>query len=148
MKKYLVVFFMLAFTIGNTNAVVTIGKSLNKYVKGHIEDAGVNKYKFFVTFMASTNSLPTTPVMLLKFMDDTTVELSGERTRSSREMVSGTNMFWNDEAVFILNQKQFEQIVKGIKKIRINSQPKFFERTWKKDKLGKKLYKDYQKSRF
>lgn len=104
-------------------------------------------YKLCISFMATFKSLPDSPVLLLKMMDDTTIELRGEKTRSMEQQWQSST-FHNEEANFLLSQQQLDQIAKGIKKFRINSQPQYYEETWRNGKLGKKLYKDYQKSKF
>ena len=80
-------------------------------------------------------------------MDDTTIELTGVRTRDEIMDIGGREMH-NDDATFIISQKQLDKIAMGITKLRINSQPKYYEKSWNDGKIGKKLYKDYQKSKF
>ena len=147
MKKIFVILFFLAFTVSNANAVVTIAQSLNSLLRAHIEDAGQNKYKLIISLKSDTKALPEKPILLLKFMDDTTIELTGVRTRDEIVDYGGRDMH-NDDATFIISQEQLEKIAMGITKLRINSQPKYYEKSWNDGKIGKKLYKDYQKSKF
>lgn len=82
-------------------------------------------------------------------MDDTVLELKGKRTRN--ELISNPNLHQrthNDAATFVLTKEQFSEISKGVKKLRINAEPKFFEKEWKDGKFGKKLNEDYKKSAF
>jgi len=147
MKKLILIFFILVFTVCNVSAVVTIGKSFTNYVRAYIEDAGANKYKLCISFMATFKSLPDSPFLQLKMMDDTTIELRGEKT-SSKEQQWQSSTYYNEEACFILTQEQFDQIAKGVKKLRLNAQPEYYEKKWKNGEIGKKLYKDYNKSKF
>ena len=48
-------------------------------------------------------------------------------------------------AQFKVTPEQFEQIKKGVSKIRLTMTPMNHERTFKKDKIGKKLYEFYLK---
>ena len=50
------------------------------------------------------------------------------------------------EAKFPITREQIEGFSKGIKKIRLNTSPKYHEKEWKKDKIGRILYEGYRKS--
>ena len=50
------------------------------------------------------------------------------------------------EAKFPIAKDQIEQFNKGIKKLRLNTSPKFHEKEWRRDKIGKLLYKKYKES--
>ena len=50
------------------------------------------------------------------------------------------------EAKFPLTKEQVESLLKGVKKLRLNTSPKFHEKEWRKDKIGKILYKKYMES--
>ena len=50
-------------------------------------------------------------------------------------------------AQFKVSPKQFESIKSGIAKIRLDMTPMNHERTFKKDKIGKKLYQFYLKAK-
>ena len=53
----------------------------------------------------------------------------------------------NSTAQFRISPYQFEQIKHGIAKVRLSTIPIEHERIFKKDKIGKKLYKFYQNAR-
>ena len=44
------------------------------------------------------------------------------------------------------SKNQIEKFSKGIKKVRINTSPKYHEKEWRRDKIGKKLYAKYKES--
>ena len=46
-------------------------------------------------------------------------------------------------AQFKCTPEQFEKLKRGISKVRLSMTPENHERTFKKDKMGKKLYKQY-----
>ena len=50
-------------------------------------------------------------------------------------------------AQFKITPQQFEELNNGVSKIRISMTPMNHERTFKKDKIGGKLYKFYQKAK-
>ena len=50
------------------------------------------------------------------------------------------------EAKFLVSKEQIMQFKKGIKKLRLNTSPKYHERAWRKDKIGKKLFNAYMNS--
>lgn len=50
------------------------------------------------------------------------------------------------EAKFPISKEQVESLSKGVKKLRLNTSPQFHEKEWRKDKIGKKLYKKYKES--
>ena len=54
--------------------------------------------------------------------------------------ISSTAQFW-------IIPQQFEILNEGVAKIRLSMTPMNHERTFKKDKIGKKLYQFYQKEK-
>ena len=150
MKKICVIFLLLTLYLSNVNATVLIGSSFNRMVKCSIVDAEVNKYKIVINYVDQNfNAIPEDPVLMLKLMDDSVLELKGNRTRSDVTTQGiGVLQTHSDEATFIINQNEFDKIIQGVKKIRINTHPNAYEKEWKNGKFGKKFYKDYQKSRF
>jgi len=50
-------------------------------------------------------------------------------------------------AQFRITSQQFEILNEGVAKIRLSMTPMNHERTFKKDKIGKKLYQFYQKEK-
>ncbi len=93
------------------------------------------------------------PVMLIKNYDGKVVKLEGDIISNGSEsagilvsnvMIPVTEI--NSTAQFKITPEQFEIIKNGIAKVRLSTIPIQHERTFKKDKIGKKLYKFYQKA--
>ena len=99
------------------------------------------------------------PHILVRFMAASTVRGMGGARRISiawmifcllgAVMVGYTAVAINHfitEAKFPIAKDQIEQFSKGIKKLRLNTSPKFHEKEWRKDKIGKKLFEKYKES--
>lgn len=94
------------------------------------------------------------PKLLLKLMDDEVISLDGQLLSNFSKadggvVISGVYVASNhfiSEAKFPISKEQIGQFSKGIKKLRLNTSPKYHEKEWKKDKIGKKLYESYKKS--
>ena len=93
------------------------------------------------------------PVMLIKNYDGKVVKLEGDIISNGSEsagilvsnvMIPVTEI--NSTAQFKITPEQFEIIKNGIAKVRLSTIPIQHERTFKKDKIGKKLYKFYMKA--
>lgn len=93
------------------------------------------------------------PVMLIKNYDGKVVKLEGDIISNGSEsagilvsnvMIPVTEI--NSTAQFKITPEQFEIIKNDIAKVRLSTIPVQHERTFKKDKIGKKLYKFYQKA--
>ena len=94
------------------------------------------------------------PKLLLRMMDDTVVSLDGHLLSASNKsegavligsVAVAVNHFIT-EAKFPISKEQMEQLSKGVKKLRLNTSPKFHEKVWRQDKIGKKLYAKYKES--
>lgn len=92
--------------------------------------------------------------MLLKTFDGEIIELKGESMGNGSEsagIVSGNLIIPVTEvkstAQFSVTPDQFEQIKNGVSKVRLSTIPIEHERTFKKDKIGKKLYQFFIKQR-
>ena len=93
------------------------------------------------------------PKLLIKLMDDEVIYLDGQFISSSDKteggvMISGIFIQSShivNQALFPISVNQIEQFTKGIKKIRLNTSPRYHEKEWKKDKIGKMLYENYVK---
>lgn len=89
-----------------------------------------------------------TPKLLLKLSDDTIFSLDGillSNQRISDGAIIASNLFVS-EAKFPISRDQILQFKKGIKKLRLNTSPKYHEKEWRHDKIGVKLYETYIKS--
>ena len=93
--------------------------------------------------------------MLLKTFDGEVIKLYGSKIGSSSEtagIVSGNIVLPVTEisstAQFKISPQQFELLKKGVAKIRLSTIPIEHERTFAKDKIGKKLYQFFLKHLF
>lgn len=107
-----------------------------------------------IVYTNRVNKLVDTPKLLIKLMDDEVISLDGQPLGSLSKsdggvVVSGYYVASNNfisEAKFLISKEQINLFSKGIKKLRLNTSPKYHEKEWKKDKIGKILYDSYIKS--
>lgn len=92
--------------------------------------------------------------MLLKTFDGEVIKLYGSQIGSGSEtagIVSGNIVLPMTEisstAQFKISPQQFELLKKGVAKIRLSTIPIEHERTFAKDKIGKKLYQFFLKQK-
>lgn len=92
--------------------------------------------------------------MLLKTFDGEVIKLYGSQIGSGSEtagIVSGNIVLPVTEisstAQFNISPQQFELLKKGVAKIRLSTIPIEHERTFAKDKIGKKLYQFFLKQK-
>lgn len=92
--------------------------------------------------------------MLLKTFDGEVIKLYGSHIGSGSEtagIVSGNIVLPVTEisstAQFKISPQQFELLKKGVAKIRLSTIPIEHERTFAKDKIGKKLYQFFLKQK-
>ena len=92
------------------------------------------------------------PTMKIRTFYNEVITLSGVLLGNGSEsagIVSGNIVFpiteINSTAQFRIKPAQFEEIKNGIAKVRLSMTPMNHERTFKKDKIGKKLYQFYLK---
>lgn len=110
----------------------------------------------FLTLMLTSERLKMSdsPKLLLRLMDDSVLSLDGYMLGSTNKsegavMIGYTAVAINHyvtEAKFPITKEQAESLSKGVKKLRLNTSPKFHEKEWRKDKVGKKLYEKYKES--
>lgn len=110
----------------------------------------------FITLMLTSEKLKMSdnPKLLLRLMDDTVISLDGHLLGSTNKsegavMIGNTAVainYYVTEAKFPITKVQAESFSKGVKKLRLNTSPKYHEKEWKKDKIGKKLYEKYKDS--
>ena len=119
-----------------------------------------NDSVFLSLILTSENKKMTDkPKLLLRLTDDTVISLEGTLLESTIKsdgayimpMPYVGNIAINENhfitgAKFPITKEQIEQFSKGIKKLRLNTSPKFHEKEWRKDKIGKTLYKKYKES--
>ena len=107
-----------------------------------------------VIYTDEKRKLTDTPKLLLKLMDDTVISLVGYMmSRSSYSdggaVVAGViveSNFYVSEAKFPITKEQILQFKNGLKKLRLNTSPKYHEKEWSHDKIGRKLYGCYLRS--
>lgn len=107
-----------------------------------------------MTFRDYYNKFADTPKFLIKLCDNTIMELQGTNLSSSTKdedsaiiggiVVSSTLNVCNLK--FPITREQMESLRKGVKKVRLNTSPKYREKEWRKDKIGKAIYKEYKHS--
>ena len=90
----------------------------------------------------------------LKTTDGEIIKLQGEVIGGGSEsagIVSGNIVIPVTEisstAQFKISEQELEKLGKGVVKVRLSTTPIEHERTFKKDKIGKKLYQFYQKKK-
>lgn len=92
------------------------------------------------------------PTMKIRTFNDEVITLSGVLLGNGSEsagIVSGNIVIpiteINSTAQFKVTPAQFEEIKNGVSKVRLSMTPMNHERTFKKDKIGKKLYQFFLK---
>lgn len=154
MKKHLLL-VMLILLPKMANAQVSYGSitwgsyNMKIYVSTENESIFLN-----ITYSDEELKLTDTPKLLLKLMDDTIISLEGDKISSLIKndggvIVSGVlveSNYYVSEAKFPITKEQILQLEKGIKKLRLNTSPKFHEKEWSIDRIGEKLYNAYIKS--
>lgn len=113
-------------------------------------------YFLVMTFESYNSVLPPEPALKMKTFDDEVLAFSGERLSQNSHTggigigtaVGGsvvTNVIpydWITELVrFKVTEEQFEAMASGVKKIRINTAPLVHEGEFRRDIIGKRLYK-------
>ena len=107
-----------------------------------------------IVYSDEKRKLVDSPKLLIKLMDDEVISLDGRLLGNMNKsdggvVISGiyvASSHFISEAKFPITGDQISRFSKGIKKIRLNTSPKYHEKAWKKDKIGKKLYESYKKS--
>lgn len=154
MKKLLLILFVFAMPYV-VHAQVSYGDLFLVDYNIKINVSTENDSIFLTLIMTSASQKMTDdPKLLLRLMDDTVISLDG-RLLGSTSMADGAYMIGSvavasnhfiTEAKFPITKEQMEQFAKGVKKLRLNSSPKFHEKSWRRDKIGKKLYDKYKES--
>lgn len=104
-----------------------------------------------ITYTDYHNKIVDTPKLLIRFMDDSTISLDGNLLDTSNKtyggvVVSGVILSANhfiSEIKFPILKEQMNLFNLGVKKLRLNTSPKYHEKEWKRDKIGKKLYEAF-----
>jgi len=111
-----------------------------------------NAYYILVTVHSDRLMFLKESTFLLKTIDGETIKLNGnlvDNGSTSAGIVSGNMIIpinsINSTAQFHITPEQFELLKKGISKVRLSTIPINHERSFKKDKIGKKLYQFFLK---
>lgn len=107
-----------------------------------------------IVYTDEKKKLSDSPKMLIRLMDDSVISLNGKlldtRSKSDGGVVMMGIYFESNhvvsEAKFSISKEQMESLSKGVKKLRLNTSPKYHEKEWKKDKIGQILYNKYKES--
>ena len=156
MKKLLLLFF---FAISLDSIAQTVGYSYRPLTaEGCNMKYSVTKqdtvYYIIVTVRSDRLKFLKESMFLIKNFDGDVIKLQGDLIDNGSEsagVMIGNMMLpvteINSTAQFRISPEQFEQIKNGISKVRLSTIPIEHERTFKKDKIGKKLYQFYQKDK-
>ena len=111
-------------------------------------------FYLFVTIKSDRFKFLNSPIMKLKTFNNSVLTLNGKSLgdgTTSAGIVIGNMVLPISElqttAQFQITESQIEMLNEGISKVRITAIPINHERTFKKDKVGKKLYKLYLKKK-
>lgn len=108
-----------------------------------------------LSYTDTKNKIEDAPKLLVRLIDDTVISLDATTLESfvqTDEAAVGENVLFSrnyfvSEARFPITKDQIEIFSRGIKKLRLNTSPKIYERTWTDDKVGRKLYNKYVETR-
>lgn len=111
-------------------------------------------YSIVATVRSDRMNFLSEPTMKIKTFSGKYLELRGTvigNGSQSAGIISGNVVIPVTEisstAQFRITPQQFEILNEGVAKIRLSMTPMNHERTFKKDKIGKKLYQFYQKEK-
>ena len=110
---------------------------------------------YYVTVMLKSDKFAflNEPVMMLKTFDDQVIKLQGTNIGNSTKSEGGVVVGYAylsetkilSSAQFKITAEQLELLNTGVAKIRLSTSPFELEKTFKKDKVGKKLYEFFTK---
>ena len=156
MKKLLLILFL---ALGLETMAQTVGYSYRPLAaEGCNMEYSVMKqdttFYIIVTVQSDRLKFLKESTFLIKTFDGEVLRLKGDLIDNGSEsagVLVGNMMFpvteINSTAQFRISPYQFELIKNGISKVRLSTIPIEHERIFKKDKIGKKLYKFYQDAR-
>ena len=155
MKKILLFLFLViginaaAQTVGYSRRVLAADDSNVKYSVVKRDSA----YYIIATISSARTKFLPESTMLIKNFDGEVIKLKGSlidnHTKSVgrvEENVIQPETYVYSTAQFRITPEQFELIKNGIAKVRLSTIPVEHERTFRKDKIGRKLYQFYLKA--
>ena len=148
--------FLLTLSFSEAQTVGYTHKILSSYgceVKYSVSKQDTSYY-IIVAIKSEKLRFMKQSTMLLKNFDGEVLKLQGELLDNDLEsagIILGGLLFpfseVNSTSQFKITQEQFELIKGRIAKIRLTTIPKVHEKSFKKDKIGKKLYEFYIKAK-
>ena len=156
MKKINFIIVLLVFLCTSIKAQTVSYSYKPLAAQGCYMKYGVTKqeasYYIIATVRSDRMNFLNEPTMKIRTFNNDVITLYGvslANGSSSAGIISGSIVIPITEiystAQFKITPEQFEIIKNGISKIRLSMTPMNHERTFKKDKIGKKLYKFYLK---
>lgn len=113
-----------------------------------------SSYYIIATVRSDRMTFLSEPTMKVRTFNDEVITLKGVAIGNGSQsagIVSGNIVIPVTEisstAQFKVTPEQFESIKSGVAKVRLDMTPMNHERTFKKDKIGKKLYQFYLKAK-
>lgn len=161
MRKYILLIFTLmllacaaisvqAQTVGYTYKALAAEGCNMKYSVAKQDSS----YYIIATVRSDRMTFLSEPTMKVRTFNDEVITLTGTAIGNGSQsagIVSGNIIIPVTEisstAQFKVTPEQFESIKSGIAKVRLDMTPMNHERTFKKDKIGKKLYQFYLKAK-
>ena len=108
-------------------------------------------YYVIVTVQSDRMRFLKSPTMMVRTVQDEVIKLQGDLLDNSMNTYGITmgSVVYPVSAIlstaqFYITPSQFELLKSGVLKVRLSTTPFVHERSFKKDKIGKKLYKLYQ----
>lgn len=153
--RCLLIILLTVFPFITGKAQVSYGENFLVGYNVKINLSTENDSTFLTLILTSERlKMSDSPKLLLRLMDDSVLSLDGYMLGSTNKsegavMIGNTAVAINHfitEAKFPITKDQIEQFSKGIKKLRLNTSPKYHEKEWRKDKIGKKLFAKYKES--
>lgn len=154
MKKILLLLFLMigidamAQTVGYSRRVLAADDTNAKYSVVKRDTA----YYIIATISSARTKFLQESTMLIKNFDGEVIKLKGSLIsndtksagRIAGDMIQPVTYVYST-AQFRITPEQFELIKNGIAKVRLSTIPIEHERTFRKDKIGRKLYQFYLK---
>ena len=130
----------------------SIGDLTNHFYKLYFSVKNVDGKIYLYTRMRTEKmDFDNPPKLKIRTFADNIIELTGEKLTSQDDMVAvpmGVFIIPLSEkkifARFAVTESDMKLINEGVKKIRVYTLPDSYDKSFKKDNLGKKIYKQYQ----
>ena len=153
-RYYLLIIVLTLCSVSRAQAQsYSIGDLTNHFYKLYFSVKNVDGIIYLYTKMRTEKmDFENPPKIKMRTFGDNIIELTGEKLTSQDDMVavpmgvliipiSEKNIF----ARFAITESEMKLINEGVKKIRLYTLRESYDKSFKKDNLGKKIYKQYQK---